>query len=228
MLSEREEKIVSYIEKNKRVSVKKLAETFFVCEMTIRRDLKELEAKGYVKRYNGGAVYAKDEIIPIESRKYFNADKKKKLSAEVKIFLKDSITVFIDSSSTCMYIMPLLAEYKNITVITNSVNNLIAASEYHIPVILAGGNYYETDMCTVGSITENFLKNINVDIGFFSALGISDSGLITDNDQNQTAIRKIMIENSEKKFFMFDSTKEHKKYTYTLCRAEDADHIFTI
>lgn len=182
-LNNRQAEMVGFIKSNKRVSVKKLASHFYVSEMTVRRDLNELELQGYIQRYNGGAVYSDDyESLPIESRKLLHMAEKKKLSEWTRKYLCDAITVFIDSSSTSLYVIPLLSEYKGITVVTNSVQCLICASKYHLKCIMAGGIYYEHDMCTVGGMTNEFLRNINVDVGFFSAKGLSDDGIISDDD----------------------------------------------
>ncbi len=43
ILNERQEQIIETLKKKKRISVKKAFRDVFVCEMTIRRDLKELE-----------------------------------------------------------------------------------------------------------------------------------------------------------------------------------------
>lgn len=229
MLNERQQDIVEFIKKEKRASVKKLAAQFFVSEMTIRRDLKELENQNYLKRYNGGAVYCRsDSLLPIQMRKFLNAKEKNMLSKRAEKYLHDSQTVFIDSSSTCMYMIPLLAEYKDIKIITNSVQNLLVAAEHHIQCSIAGGNYYERDMCTVGSETENYLRNINVDIAFLTTSGLSDDGVISDLDESQTAVRKAVMENSKKNLFLFESGKLHKKFPYTLCRTDMADDIIMI
>ena len=66
ILNERQEQIIETLKKEKRISVKKLSEMFFVCEMTIRRDLKELEESGYIKRYSGGAmINSEEDLMPI-------------------------------------------------------------------------------------------------------------------------------------------------------------------
>lgn len=229
MLNERRQDILEFMKKEKRASVKKLAEIFFVSEMTIRRDLKELDEQNYLKRYNGGAVYCGNKtLLPIEARKFLNAKEKNMLSKRAEKYLSDSLTVFVDSSSTCMYIIPLLADYKNISLITNSVQNLLVAAEHHIQCSVAGGDYYEHDMCMIGSETENYLRNINADIAFFSALGLSDDGIISDIDKRQTAVRKTVMENSKKNLFMFEREKLHKKFPYTLCRTDMADDIIMI
>ncbi len=52
----RKEKILRKINKYKRVQVKELSNEFDVSDVTIRRDLGELEESGYLLRTHGGAV----------------------------------------------------------------------------------------------------------------------------------------------------------------------------
>lgn len=228
ILNDRQNELLKLLKKHGRMSVKKLAEHFYVSEMTVRRDLKEMENCGYLQRYNGGAVYIPETTLPVDVRKFTHLKEKKTIIENAKKHLADSMTVFIDSSSTCLYIIPALAEYKDIKLVTNSVQNLTAAAEYHIPCIISGGIYYEADMCCVGSLAEEFLRDINVDTAFFSAAAISDDGVISDNDIYQTAVRKTVMQNSHKNIFFLDKEKCGKKCVYTLCRKEDADYVIIL
>ena len=56
--------ILDYLRNNGRVIVKEVAEKFHVTEVTIRRDLASLEAKGLVKKTYGGAILAGSEFNP--------------------------------------------------------------------------------------------------------------------------------------------------------------------
>ena len=71
---ERHNAIVQLISQNKTqqlLGTKDLADHFDVSEMTIRRDLKELDEAGLLRRYHGGAVVADNaEPIPIASKSY--------------------------------------------------------------------------------------------------------------------------------------------------------------
>ncbi len=99
-----------------------LSKTLYVSEMTVRRDLKNLQLFGYIERYNGGAAYIENEVgLPFDCRDKLHNKEKQLLSESVRKFLKDGMTVFIDSSSTCSYIIPLLTEYKSVKIVTNSV-----------------------------------------------------------------------------------------------------------
>lgn len=218
----RKHDILELLYKKGRVSVKEFSNTLYVSEMTIRRDLVEMEKSGYIKRYRGGAILkANFREMPIIERFLVDADEKKRLCELATTFLKNDSTIYIDSSSTCLYIIPHLVKYKNITVITNSVKALLDASTLHIPTILIGGEYYEQDMCLIGSLSEDFAKGLNIDVAFMTTAAYSLDGTISDFDLKQTAIRKIVIRNSNNTVFLFEKNKLNKKLTYTLCHKDD-------
>lgn len=56
LTSERQNKILEFLRRNKTAVVKNLAASFYVSEATIRRDLKEMQAMGLIERSHGGAV----------------------------------------------------------------------------------------------------------------------------------------------------------------------------
>ena len=61
-LEERYEKIIELIEEKGRVKVKDLSNLFSVTEDCIRKDLKELESRGHLKRVYGGAIAQRNHI----------------------------------------------------------------------------------------------------------------------------------------------------------------------
>lgn len=224
---DRKKDILDILYANGRVSVLELAKTLFVSEMTIRRDLSEMEKDGVLKRYRGGAVLtAVSSEMPISQRFFVDESEKIYLSKKAINFLSDDLTIFIDSSSTCHYIIPYINRFKNIAIVTNSVNALLIAPKSRIPCILIGGEYYDQDMCFVGSIAEQYANEVNVDVAFFSSLGLSEDGIISDRDIEQTMIRKIIMSHSKKNIFLFEKNKLNKTYLYTLCHKNDVDEVF--
>lgn len=225
-LTERERVIYDILCEKNRVSVSELSKLLYVSEMTVRRDLSNLSEMGLLRRFRGGAVLDSPEgDMPVSQRFYFDEDEKKLLAGRASKFLGSDMTVYIDSSSTCQYMIPHIAKLNGVTVITNSVKALMSASKLKIACILIGGEYYERDMCFVGSAAARSAAELNPDIAFFSSRGISDDGVISDADAAQTGIRRIIMKNSGKNIFLFEAGKRGKKFIYTLCRAEDADEI---
>ena len=224
----REKDILDILYERDRISVAELAKILFVSEMTVRRDLTSLEKKGVIKRYRGGAVLTTvSNEMPISRRFFVDEDEKKDLGRQAAEFLADGQTVYLDSSSTCQYVIPLVAKHKNMTIVTNSVKALLSAGSLHVPCILIGGEYYEQDMCLVGSIAEEYVRDLNVDIAFFTTAAYSEDGVISDFDIRQTAIRKLLMQNAKQNVFLFEGHKRNKKLLYTLCRKEDATAIIT-
>lgn len=226
MLTDRKKEIYDLLCDKKKLSVSALSKILYVSEMTVRRDLKELEAQGYIKRYRGGAVIAaEDSILPIDSRMMRDEAEKRQLAQKAARFLFSNGNVYIDSGSTCQYIIPHIKKFDNITIITNSVKTVLSASALHIPCQLLGGTYYEPDMCFIGSVTEKYAEDLNVDIAFFSALGISDKGIISDSVIEQVTLRQRIMKHAQKNIFLFEKAKIGKTYLHSLCHRDNVDII---
>ena len=83
-------------------------------------------------------------------------------------------------------------------------------------------------MCTVGSLAERYVNELNVDVAFYTTAAISHDGVISDFDLKQTAIRKYVMKNANKNIFLFEREKFGKKYLYTLCTTDDVTAILTV
>ena len=224
-LEGRKKDIFDILCEKRRASVSELSKLLYVCEMTVRRDLSEMEKQGLLKRYRGGAICIEGNELPISRRMYLSEDEKRILAKKAEMYLADNTTVYIDSSSTCHYIIPHLKKFSNIKIVTNSINALLSAAKLHIPCFLIGGEYYEQDMCFVGSVSERYAENINVDTAFFTTKGLSKDGIISDPDLGQTMVRYSIMKNARKNIFLFEKEKIGKKYLHTLCRADSVDGI---
>ena len=228
VLEGREREIFDILQKRDKVTVRELAQILFVSEMTVRRDLTSMQRQGLVKRFRGGALLNTGDIsLPVAHRIHIEEGEKRNLAARAARYLRDGQSVFIDSSSTCCYLIAHLKKYKDIRLFTNSVSAIQMASELHIDGTLYGGAYYVRDMCCVGPLAEAQAECVSVDVAFFSSLGYSDDGVISDEDLPQTAMRRAVMKNAKQNVFLFEKRKLHKKLLYTLCTKEDATEIFT-
>lgn len=228
-LNTRQQEILDILYETGKITVADLAKRLYVAEMTVRRDLATMEKGGFLRRYHGGAVLmANQRTMPLSHRIMFDEDEKKALAKKCLPYLKDNMVIYIDSSSTCQYIIPHIATFKNMKIVTNSVKALMTASSLHIPCILIGGDYYEQDMCLVGSIAEQDARELNVDLSFFTTAAYSDDGVISDFDEKQLFIRKIMLRNSAQSIFLCEKSKIGKKMLHTLCHSEDITAVITV
>ena len=99
------------------VRISQLAVDFGVSEMTIRRDLDELETLGLVQRVRGGAIALGPE--PWEQRHQENARAKAKIAEKLLPLVPTSGTVAFDASTTIYRLAAAIETARDLVVVTN-------------------------------------------------------------------------------------------------------------
>ena len=59
----------------------------------------------------------------------------------------------------------------------------------------------------------------------FSSRGITKDGLITDSSIDESVIKKAMLKNAEKSYFLCDSSKIGKKFMYNIATIDDIEGV---
>lgn len=226
---ERREEILNILKESKSASVKKLSKLLYVSCPTIRRDLTELEKQGCVLRTRGGVILRQtaESEIPLMLREDSNVASKRTIAKKAAAHIKNGNVIFLDASSTAAHIVPFLKGFRDIIVVTNSPKTSIKLGEENIKNYCAGGLLLPQSVAYVGSDAEKFFSGINADIFFFSSRGYSPDGYITDSSAEETSVKKAMMKNAAKTFYLCDTDKKNKKYMYNICRAEDIAGIIT-
>lgn len=224
---ERQEEIIKILEKSKSISVTKLAKLLYVSQPTIRRDLSVLAEQGKVHRAHGGVVLRKisDAEIPLMFREDQNNTSKKTIAEKASKLIRDGNVIFLDASSTVSYLIPHLERFNDIIVVTNSPKTSMKLGERNIKNYCTGGLLLMHSVAFVGSEAEKFIANINADIYFFSSRGYIENGMITDSSEREVAIKKAMLKNANKSYYLCDSSKRNRKYAFNICDVKDIDGI---
>ena len=226
--SERQEMILDLLQKCKYITTQELAEKTFASYSSVRRDLEELEDSGLINRSYGRVELANRNSLlvscPIRINK--NSAQKSIIAKKAAALIKEGDTIFIDPSSSCSFFAKELFHMKGITVITNNVEVLGFMSQSSIDVICSGGLQISPNRyALIGPIAEKTFKNIHADWAVFSARSLTEDGQIYDVHYNETALRKVMLENAEKKLFLCDSSKLGTNSTYYQCSLADIDYM---
>ncbi len=225
--NERYDAIAKILKENNTATVHFLAKELFVSEPTVRRDLKKMEQQGIIKHTFGGAVLSEllNKEIPLSMREHENMSAKDYIAKEAVKFIRDGQVIFLDASSTVFRIVKYLAPFSNITVITNSPKASLKLAELKIKSFCTGGLLLENSIAYVGTYAENFIKNFNADIFFFSSRGITANGVITDSSIEESDLRRTMLLNSKKSIFLCTSDKIGKQFFYNLTDISEIDRV---
>lgn len=229
MLNNRLQSIVNRVDHLGSVSVKDLSELFGVAVETIRRDLRFLDDKGYIRRSHGFAVsLAGDDIgLAFGSRQNTQAGEKKGIAGKALELIKPGDVVMLDSSSSCWYLAQMLPD-KPITVITNSLRIAFElVSKPAIKTLTIGGEYSEKYGAFLGSVTTAQLGDFRADILFCSCTGFEpESGAWESNELN-AATKKVMHQSSKRTVLLCDSSKLGKSSLIKLFNSDQLDQVLS-
>lgn len=226
----RKEKILEILYKVGEISVKEISNSFNVSLETVRRDLNSMENEGLIIKTHGGAILNLESVrdISVDVRKEIFLSEKRIIAKNAISFIENGDIIMLDSSTTCLEIAKKLKKFENITIITNS---LIIASEVsrcvNIKLILIGGVIFHEYQCFFGSTTERILQDLFANKAFISCSSLDFENGITDSNENECALRKIMIKNSKKVFLCVDHTKINKVAMSKIADFSSIDYLIS-
>lgn len=229
---DRKQIIIDLLTKNKSVVVAQLSELLNTSEVTIRRDLKELEEEKALKRTHGGAVRNistafEPQITELELE---NVEKKKAIAYEAYKLIKENDAIIIDSSSTGGQLATFIkdGDKKNITVVTNSFRTtweLMHAK--NVEIIHIGGQVRSNIHSSIGAIAEAALQSLRVDKAFIGINGIDfDNGFTTPN-LFESQIKRAMMKAAYQVYILADSSKFNQSYLSIVCPISRVDCLIT-
>lgn len=224
--SERLEKIMEILKQNGYTTVKYLTEELHYSNATVSRDLALLEARKLVKRSYGGVELEEKHGTALVFRYHKMKPSKMKVAKKAASLINDGDTVFIDAATSTQYIGHYLEGKKDITVITNNMALATYLGDLGINVVCLGGKVVEAPSMLSGVQTVENARKLHADKSFFSTSGIDDNGNIVSSDTYHL-LHLIMMENSEKTYYLLDKDKLHAKGNMSLCDLSEIDGVIT-
>ena len=164
LAAERRNLILEKLQEERRVVVSELSDLFGVSEETIRRDLDKLDKEGYANKSYGGAVIREGLSLdlPFNVRKNRNVSSKQKMAEIVASLIREGDHIFLDASTTDVFVARALKDKNHLTVVTNSVEILLELSDVSgWNIICTGGVLMEGYLAFIGSKTEEIFRSVS-------------------------------------------------------------------
>ncbi|PTQ57386.1 MAG: putative regulator of fructose utilization, DeoR family [Candidatus Carbobacillus altaicus] len=208
---ERKHKIIKYLENHRRATVQQLAQFLNVSEVTVRRDLKEIEEEyPFIKRTHGGAMWwgrvSGEPTVQEKQGQYLR--EKERIAEKAKEWIQEGDVLLLDAGTTVRQLIPYLSSFKRLTILTNS---LLSVHEFqnlgHLEIMMLGGTLRASTMSLVGPWAEKILEDVHVDKAFVATNGIDlEKGLTTPNIIEASVKRK-MIKAADEVILLADASK---------------------
>ena len=229
MKESRQRIILQELDQSGVVSVKKLKELLHVTDMTIRRDLIDLEKQGLVTRVHGGAhKKVRDGLNEVShsEKTMLNIEEKKTIAQKCAGLIVNGDTVFIGSGTTTDFIGDYL-DGKDISIVTNSLPIFEKLKDNpNFDLILIGGRYRVKTQTFVGQFANNLLREIKVSKAFIGVNGIDGYNVTTANEEEGNG-NAIILNNAIEKYIVADKSKFDSYSFYTFYRLDNIDAVIT-
>ena len=207
---QRRHTILAMLNEQGEVSVDQLASAFSTSEVTIRKDLAELEKNGLLLRRYGGAVPMPQELIG-EPAQPVSPHKQAIARAAVGV-IREHARIIIDSGSTTAAMIPQLGHKPGLVVMTNSLNvaNALRDIEHEPMLLMTGGTWDPHSESFQGQVAEQVLRSYDFDQLFIGADGIDlQRGTTTFNEL--LGLSRVMAEVAREVIVMVESDKVGRK-----------------
>ena len=215
--TQRLDEILAILRQCRYATVAELSDRLYASPATSRRDIALLEKSELLVKSHGGVALADghNRFIELEQRAEAHRAEKLQIARDAAALVTPGDALFMDASSTVITMIPFLRQ-PNLTVITNSLLVAERMGENGARVYITGGQLQENSKSFGGSIAERTIRSFHADKLFFSAAGVSTSGIISDFYEEDIALRQAMIGCSTEQYFLCDSSKYDKNYLFRI------------
>lgn len=227
--NERKNEILKILSAREYVTVAELSKLLYTSESSIRRDLVELEQETLVIRSYGGVELAKSNArsVPFALRLHSRIREKKQMAEKAASLVGEKDIVFLDQSSSALFLAQELFRNRKVTIVTNNLEILCAEQPAGVTVYSTGGRVSGYRRCLIGENATEVFSNMRADFAFFSSKALSSEGIIYDNSLEEVKVKEAMIKNAAKTVFLCDSEKFDKYAGYKQCDLNAVDYLIS-
>ncbi|MDU0362095.1 DeoR/GlpR family DNA-binding transcription regulator [Rhizobium sp. 25PS6] len=234
----RHARILETLARKGAVSVSDVASQLAVSEMTVRRDLIELEKDGRLVRTHGGAVRSGKAFEPIaneavdreeptfESRLTRNAAAKRTIAMAAAGVAAGARTLALDVGTTTYLLSGLLLNQPRTKIFTNGVRNAMQLGTGFGEIYLPGGRMRGEEMAISSQSAVSQFEELWFDIAFVGVSGITAQG-IYDYSFEDTDMKRVYLRRATQKVVLCDSTKFKRMSLVHIAPLQQFDMLIT-
>lgn len=232
MKRERIEELAELLDKRGKLTLEQLEEHFRdVSQMTLRRDLFQLESEGRIIRIRGGAMSVKEvqktSGEPYTKKTTIHTDEKIEIAQKAAALIDEGSSIFIDGGTTALYLAKEMPDMECI-VFTNGI--AVAqelAQKRNITINLLGGQLIKENLSTASPTASLYFTDTNFELAIISASAFTPENGFSCGSQIEADLLKLVRKKAKFLYMMLDSSKIGKIMPYTFARPEDINVLIT-
>ncbi len=232
MKRDRIQEIAELLDKRGKLTLEQLEEAFpSVSQMTLRRDLFQLEEEGKIIRIRGGAMSVREvqktSGEPYVKKTTIHTDEKIEIAQKAAGLLDEGSSVFLDGGSTALYLAKEMPD-KHCNVFTNGLAVATElAKKKNVVVNLLGGQLIKENLSTASSFSSMYFTDTNFELAIISASAFTLENGFSCSSQLEAELLRVVRKKAKFLYMMLDSSKIGKIKPYTFARPEDINVLIT-
>ncbi|MBQ9728122.1 MAG: DeoR/GlpR transcriptional regulator [Clostridia bacterium] len=232
MKRDRIDAIAELLDKRGKLTLEQLEEHFSnVSQMTLRRDLFQLEEEGKIIRIRGGAMSVREvqktSGEPYVKKTTIHTDEKIEIAQKAAGLIDEGASIFLDGGSTALYLAKELPDI-HCTVFTNGLAVATElAKKKNVVVNLLGGQLIKENLSTASSFSSIYFTDTNFELAIISTSAFTPENGFSCGTQMEADLFKLVRKKAKFTYMMLDSSKIGKIKPYTFVRPEEINVLIT-
>jgi DeoR/GlpR family transcriptional regulator of sugar metabolism len=225
---ERRRAILERLATEGRVFAADLCRILRVSEDTVRRDLRDLDEAGLLRRVHGGALPRAQAPLGYTARTQVQQSAKQALAKVAAELVRPGQVLFIDGGTTTLEVARSLPRELRATVVTVSPPVAMALAEHPgLEVRLVGGRLHPQAMTTVGAETVEALRQVRADLCLLGVCSLHSEAGITTSHAEEAATKRTMIQSAAETVAVVTADKLGTLSPFVVAPAERLSTVVT-
>lgn len=227
---ERQELTATAVQASGRVRVTELSERTGVSEMTVRRDLEEMEAQGLLVRVHGGAVSTVSRSFEpgFAARSQRNVAAKERIGAATADLIRDAETLILDAGTTTLQVAKALKPDVRVRVMALSLHIAAAlADQPNVTLMIPGAVVRPHERSFIGGMTVRTFEQLTFDTVVLTSGGVDIDAGVTEYEVDDAETKRAALRSARRTIIAADGSKLGAVAFVTLCPIADVDVVVT-
>lgn len=214
----RQQLIAEHVVQHRSASIADLARICQVSEMTIYRDVEELQRQGVVRRLRGTVTAQPSGVFEsnVAYRLASMRAEKDAIARRARMYVEPGMSIILDDATTTLALARLLEDVEPLTVATNYLETMKLVSGFRGTHLIAlGGDYDHTHDSFLGVPCVDAIDALRVDVAFVSVSAVS-GGHAYHQQQHVVAVKRAALRSARRRFLLVDHSKIGRQALYQL------------
>lgn len=227
---ERHLRILSVLESEGRAGVRQLSHLLSVSEVTIRRDLRELDRQGVLVNVRGGALMSCGITgfeVPYAAKLGEHKDEKVRIARAACDRCQLGETVLLDAGTTVGAMTAHLPSSR-LTVITNALNVInILVRRGSVALLVIGGEFRSVSQAFLGPRALETLSGLRIDLAFVGTEAVSAERGLQVPDSGDAAFKQAVVRAAREVVVLADHSKFEVERLFTFAGWDQVNELIT-